>query len=77
MQSGRNRRMLALIFIAETTWFDGVCLRPPKKIQNRISKGQKTNSNPDILTEVRIFELRLTSLVLTDVTSSLGTENKM
>ena len=34
-----------------------------KKIQNRISKGQKTNSNPNILTEVRIFELRLTSLL--------------
>jgi len=34
-----------------------------KKIQNRISKGQKTNSNPNILTEVRIFELRLTSLM--------------
>jgi len=75
MQSGRNRRMLALIFIAETTWFDGVCLRPPKKIQNRISKGQKTNSNPNILTEVWIFELCLTSLIGRQITCAKYREN--
>jgi len=74
-QSGQNRRTLALIFIAQTTLFDGVCLRPPKKFQNRISKGQKTNSNPNILTEVWIFELHLTSLIKTMLSWSFRGEN--
>jgi len=33
--------MLALIFIAETTWFDGVCLRPPKKFRIEYQRGKK------------------------------------
>jgi len=37
-------------------------------VNKRISKGRKTNPNSNVLFEVQIFELRLTSLVWSVVT---------
>ena len=52
-QSGRNHRILALIFIAQTTWFDGVCLRSPNNFRIEYQRRKKTN--PNISTKVRIL----------------------
>ena len=40
-QSGRNHRILALIFIAQTTWFDGVCLRSPNNFRIEYQRRKK------------------------------------
>ena len=41
MHSGRNCRILALIFIAQATWFHGVCLRPPTNFRIKYQRGKK------------------------------------